>query len=97
MENEQTNKTNDTGDKSNPDSKKPEETVKQVSIVDEARAIRDEIVKAKEDLKKENDRKEKLQTDELLSSSAGGKVETTPAKVDTNADYAKKVMANDLE
>ncbi len=94
MENEQTNKTNDTGDKSNPDSK---EIVKEVSIVDEARAIRDEIVKAKEDLKKENDRKEKLQTDELLSSSAGARVETTPAKVDTNADYAKKVMANDLE
>ena len=60
--------------------KKPEtpevpEPPKEVSIVDEARAIRDEIVKAKEDLRIENDRKTKLQSEELLSSSAGGKVE----------------------
>ena len=36
---------------------KQEET--KVSIVDEARSIRDEILKAKEELKAENDRKEK--------------------------------------
>ena len=56
--------------------KKPEGTPESGSIVDEARAIRDEIVKAKEDLKIENDRKDKLNADELLSSSAGKRVET---------------------
>ena len=53
----------------------PKKSPESVSIVDEARAIRDEIIKAKEDLQKENDRKQKLQADELLSSTAGGHVE----------------------
>ena len=63
-------------DKEIPEPKEDVETVESVSIVDEARAIRDEIVKAKEDLKIENDRKQKLQADELLSSTAGKHVET---------------------
>ena len=58
-----------------PETSEPEKTPESVSIVDEARAIRDEIVKAKEDLQKENDRKQKLQADELLSSTAGKSVE----------------------
>ena len=67
------------------DEKKPEEKPKEpdkepekekpVSIVDEARGIRDEIVKARDSLKEENDRKEKLQADEMLGGSAGGRVE----------------------
>ncbi len=59
------------------DIKKPDtEQVKEsVSIVDEARAIRDDIVKQREDLKKENDRKEKLHAEELLSSTAGKRVD----------------------
>ena len=73
---------------------KPEETkepVKEVSIVDEARAIRDEIVKAKEDLQKENDRRDKLQSEELLSSSAGGRVEPVPAKEETPKEYNDRI------
>tara|TARA_R100000789_G_scaffold85164_1_gene80980 strand:+ start:593 stop:898 length:306 start_codon:yes stop_codon:yes gene_type:complete len=50
---------------------------KPLSIVDEAKAVRDEIIKHKEELKEENDRKEKLQSNELLASSAGGRVEPT--------------------
>ena len=46
-----------------------------ISMVDEAKAVRDEILKAKEELKGENDRKEKLQANDLLASSAGGHVE----------------------
>ena len=53
----------------------PKEAPKSVSIVDEARAIRDEIKKEKEELQKANEKKEKLQTEELLSSTAGGHVE----------------------
>ena len=94
MADEQTIKTNDTGDKSNTDSKENKESTTGVSIVDEARAIRDEIVKAKEDLRIENDRKTKLQSEELLSSSAGGRVEVPEIseeqkKVDSAADYFK--------
>ena len=57
----------------NPDEDKKD--TEGVSIVDEARAIRDEIKKEKEELKVQNDRKEKLQSEELLGSSAGGHVE----------------------
>lgn len=76
----------------------PKETVEEpvagVSIVDEARAIRDEIKKEKEELRKENDRRDKLKADELLSSTAGGKVEVPQVseeqkKVDGAADYFK--------
>ena len=63
-------------DKDIPEPKEPKEPVKELSIVDEARAIRDEIRKEKAELKVENDRKTKLQTDELLSSTAGKHVET---------------------
>ena len=78
-------------DKDKPEPKETEEPVKEVSIVDEARAIRDEIVKAKEDLQKENDRKAKLQSEELLSSSAGGKVEPTPPKEETPKEYNDRI------
>ena len=46
-----------------------------VSIVDEARAIRDEVLRAKEDLKTEREALQKVQSDNLLSSTAGGLVE----------------------
>ena len=67
---------------------------KPISIVDEARAIRDEIVKAKEELKGENDRQERLKSEVLLSGDSGGnqKVET---KEETAKEYADRVLAND--
>jgi len=74
----------------------PEESVKKLNIVDEARAIRDEIFKAKEELKMQNDRRDKLNAEELLSSSAGGAVKNPEPEVETPKDYAAKVMANDL-
>lgn len=61
-----------------------------LSIVEEAKAIREEILEAKESLKKENDRKEKLQANELLSSSAGGRVETKP-KEETDKEYSDRI------
>ncbi len=74
-----------------PETSEPEKTPESVSIVDEARAIRDEIVKAKEDLQKENDRKQKLQADELLSSSAGGRVEPSEKPEETPKEYNDRI------
>ena len=79
-------------DTKTPEVKVPEVKVPEaVSIVDEAKAIRDEILKAKDELKAENDRKEKLQSEELLSSSAGGKVEPTPPKEETPKEYNERI------
>jgi|TARA_R100000501_G_C2620088_1_gene113361 hypothetical protein len=75
------------------DTKDPEATV---SIVDEARAIRDEIKKEKESLKAENDRKQNLQAEELLSSSAGRRVEPE-VKEETNQEYAKRILAGKFD
>lgn len=72
------------------------EEVKPLSIVEEARNIRDEIDKAKASLKEENDRKEKLQAEELLGSSAGGHIEHAKPKEETPAEYAKRVMSGGL-
>ena len=70
----------------------PEKVAKPLSLIDEARTIREEIIKAKDDLQKENDRKEQLRADKLLSSSAGARVELPQEteeqkKVKGAADY----------
>ena len=67
----------------------PKEEEKPLSIVDEAKAIREDIVKAKEELKAENDRKEKLQANELLGSSAGGRVEAPQISEEERARQEK--------
>ena len=72
----------------------PNETVDDVSAVDEAKSVLAEIKKEKEDLKIENDRKAKLQADELLSSTAGKRVEAPKVseeqkKIDDAAEYFK--------
>lgn len=46
-----------------------------LNIVEEARLIRDEIIKQKEEVKAEKEALQKLQSQELLSSSAGGRIE----------------------
>ncbi len=78
------------------DEENKEEVAKSVSIVDEARDIRDEIVKAKEDLQKENDRQQKLQADELLSSSAGRRIEPIPEKKETPVEYKDRIEKEGL-
>jgi len=72
--------------------KEPEKKVdedKPLSLVDEAKAVRDEILKAKEELKGENDRKERLQTDEMLGGTGGAGVESEP-KIATPQEYVKR-------
>ena len=63
-------------DKNKTDNPKEVEEPK-LSIVDEARKIRDEIIEQKKELREENDRRAKLQSEELLGSNAGGRVEHT--------------------
>lgn len=72
----------------------PKEAPKEVSIVDEARAIRDEIKAEKEALIKERETLQKVQSEALLSSTAGGHVEApqiseVDKKVNDAADYFK--------
>ena len=92
MSNEQTEKTDTAGKEDN----KPLETAeKPISIVDEAREIRDQIVKAKEELKEEREKLEKTQSEALLGGTSGGnvKIET---KEETPEEYAKRVMSGDM-
>lgn len=68
-----------------------------LSIVDEAKKIRDEI-------KAENDRREmllkeeqKLQAEKMLGSSAGQPQAPQAPKVDTPKEYAEKVMRGEIK
>jgi len=87
MNNDETNESNAKGKKVDTPVENPE---KSVSIVDEAKAIRDEIVKAKEELKAENDRKEKIQSEEMLGGTSGGSVEVKP-KEETPKEYRERI------
>jgi len=72
------------------------ETEKPLSIVDEAKKVRDEI-------RAENDRREKILTDEQklqaereLAGTAGGRVEPKPVQEETPSEYSKRVMSGGL-
>ena len=76
----------------NGEEKKQESQEKSLNIVDEAKKIRDEI-------KAENDRREnllkeeqRLQAENLLAGSAGGRVEPEPPKEETPAEYAQRIL-----
>lgn len=68
---------------------KPEE--KPVSVVELAREIRDEIVKSKEELRVEREKLEKVQSENLLSSTAGVKM-PEEEKEETPQEYKDRVM-----
>jgi len=51
------------------------EEEKPLNIVEEAKLIRDEIIEAKDGLQKEKEALAKLQSEALLSSTAGGRIE----------------------
>lgn len=74
-----------------PDEEQKKDEEKKVSIVDEARGIRDEIIKARDELKAENDRKDKLQANEMLSGSAGGHIEATLPKEESPKEYRDRI------
>ncbi len=68
-----------------------EDKEKPLSLVDEAKAIRDEIIKQKEELKTENDRKEKINAESLLSGNSGGHIEKTDKKEETPQEYNTRI------
>lgn len=72
---------------------KVEVGVKPLSPVDEARDILTQITKQKEELKTENERKEKRDSDVLLSSTGGGAIEPVEKK-ETDQEYVARMQAN---
>lgn len=70
---------------------------KGLSIVDEAKKVRDEI-------KAENDRRaqilveeQKLHAEKMLGSSAGAQIPITPPKIETAKEYADRVMKGEIK
>ena len=54
------------------------------SVLDETKAAIEEFKKVKEEL-------ERLRSDQLLSGTAGARVEPTPPKVETAKEYAERL------
>ena len=88
MTDEQTNTTDTKGKEPDKPVEKPD---KPLSIVDEAKAIRDEIVKARDELKEENDRKAKLQSEEMRGGTGGGHIKDEPKKEETPKEYNDRI------
>jgi hypothetical protein len=65
------------------------EEPKPISLVEEAKAIRDEILKAKEELKAEREALDKLKSDALLSGTAGARVEVPELSDEEKASRAR--------
>jgi len=79
------------------DGKTKETPQENLSIVEEAKKIRDEI-------RAENDRREKLlaedqklQAEKMLGSSAGAQLPVVEPKVETAKEYAEKVMRGEVK
>lgn len=67
-----------------------------LSKMDEARQLLENQNKAIAEMKAENDRREQLKADELLSGSAGGQVQAEVAKEETPEEYAKRILKNNV-
>ncbi|MEO1955802.1 MAG: hypothetical protein ABGX42_04300 [Gammaproteobacteria bacterium] len=93
MNHEQTTKNDTTGNKNVIENKGSETSI---SIVDEARAIRDEIKKEREKLDEANKKKENLQANEMLSGTSGGAVEEEEKKEETPTEYKDRVLKGEL-
>lgn len=62
------------------------------SVIEEVRKIRDDIFKARDELKAENDRKEKLIAESMLAGTAGGAMPKQEPKVETPKEYAERML-----
>ena len=82
--------------------KKPEETQEEpteeapLNIVEEAKKLHSMILAEKEELKAENDRKEKIQAEGLLAGTGGGGVEPEPKKEMTPEEYKDSIMKGEI-
>lgn len=102
MTDEQTDEIVDGGDKDNKDTEKDSVPEEAISPLDRAEAANKEKEKLLEREEKIIERKEKLAEREeriIAEELVGGRAEAggeTKPKEESPADYAKKVMANDL-
>ena len=67
-----------------------------LSVLDDAKATKDAIEKATASAKAEADRLERLRSEQLLSGTAGARVEPTPPKVETAKDYVKRLESGEF-
>jgi len=69
---------------------------KPISIVDEARAIRDEIRAEREKLEAANKEAKEIAANNLLSGGVGGHQKQEAPKEETPKEYATRVMRGDF-
>lgn len=62
-----------------------------LNIVEEAKAIRDEILASKKELKEEREKLEKVQSEALLSGTAGKGLQDQTPKEETPKEYRARV------
>jgi len=74
----------------------PKEESKPINMVDEARAIRDEIKEQKEAIIKEREDLQRVQSEALLSGTAGGAIEKVEPVEQTPKEYADEVMSGKM-
>jgi len=66
------------------------------SILDETKKAIEEIKKERQELSKIKDELQQLKSDQLLSSTAGGRVEPAEPKEETPQEYKNRVMQGKL-
>jgi len=67
-----------------------------VSIIDEAKKVRDEIRSENDRRVQMLEREEKMQAERMLGSSAGAQVPIMPAPKLSNVEYANKFMRGEV-
>jgi hypothetical protein len=74
-----------------------EEEKTKMSVLDESKATLLELRKEKEELSKLRDELTQLRADQLLSGTAGARVEPLPPREETAKEYADRVMGNKIK
>lgn len=67
------------------------------SILEETKEAIAELKKEREEMGKIKEELQQLRSDQLLSGTAGGRVEPEPPKEMSDLEYSKKAMAGELE
>ena len=77
---------------------KPQEQQEQpkTNILEETKKAIEDLKKEREEISKIKDELQQLRSDQLLSGTAGGRVEPEPVKEESALEYAKKVMSGGL-
>lgn len=67
-----------------------------LSLLDDTKAAIEELKKEREEISKIKDELQQLRSDQLLSGTAGGRVEPEKPKEETALEYSKRVMSGEL-